>query len=286
VFKSTSGGLWIPADTGLTPTSAINDLAIDPSAPGTIYAGTWGVYKTTNSGDTWNPARTDLPYEYVRTLAIDPNTIPSTLYAGLEDQGVYKSTNSGDSWVSKNIGLTNTDIMDLTIDPTTPGTLYAGTWGDGLFRSMNGGDSWSNIGLIGKGVYILAIDPTNTSILYAGTNEDGVYKSINGGISWDQIYAEPNPYITSVESIAIDPVNPSLLYATIFGSGVVMSTNSGGSWSPINSGLTNLLVSTLLIDPVTAGTVYAGMYLPGGGVFQFEYQETITLKVLLPLILR
>jgi hypothetical protein len=155
-----------------------------------------------------------------------------------------------------------------------------------VFKSTNGGDSWSNIGLIGKGVYTLEIDPINTSILYAGTNEDGVYKSINGGISWDQVYTGPGPGITSVRSIAIDQINPSILYAGIWGGGVVMSTNSGVSWNPINTGLTSPYVYTLLIDPVTPGTVYAGTYIPEGGVFQFEYQETATLKVFLPLALQ
>ena len=69
-----------------------------------------------------------------------------------------------------NIGLTDTRVYALAIDPATPATLYAGT-GGGVFKSTNGGGEWRafNTGLTNISVYALAIDPETPTILYAGT---------------------------------------------------------------------------------------------------------------------
>ena len=64
-------------------------LAIDPAAPSTIYAGTWGgVFKSTNGGAAWSAVNTGLTNTDVYALAIDPVT-PSMLYAGTWGGGVF-----------------------------------------------------------------------------------------------------------------------------------------------------------------------------------------------------
>ena len=85
-------------NTGLTcvlqlipnPTTCnIAALALDPTTPTTLYAGTWegGVFKTTDGGGSWRPVNTGLPCGpppctvSVTALALDPTT-PTTLYAG------------------------------------------------------------------------------------------------------------------------------------------------------------------------------------------------------------
>ena len=73
----------------------ILSLAVDPSDPDVVYAGTIrnGVYKSTDGGDTWAGPYGPQDYEAL-TLAIDPaNT--STLYAGFAGRGLYKSTDGG-----------------------------------------------------------------------------------------------------------------------------------------------------------------------------------------------
>ena len=84
----------------------IGALAIDPSTPGTLYAGTQGggmfrsggVFKSTDGGATWSAANDGLPMNaQVQTLAIDPAT-PRTLYAGTADGSVFRSTNGGATW--------------------------------------------------------------------------------------------------------------------------------------------------------------------------------------------
>ena len=45
------------------------------------------------------------------------------------------------------------------------------------------------------------------------------------------------------------------------------STDGGNHWSPVNSGLTNLAIQALTVDPLNSATVYAGT---GTGVFMSE----------------
>jgi hypothetical protein len=101
-------------------------LAIDPSAPSTIYAGFGGVgvYKSMDGGNTWFLSSTGMFSSNNTYLAIDPST-PSTIYAGT-GSGVYKSTNGGCSWSQVNTGLTSTNISALVTNPTA---IYAGTYG-------------------------------------------------------------------------------------------------------------------------------------------------------------
>jgi hypothetical protein len=67
---------------------SVSALAIDPTTPSTLYAGTngGGVFQSTNSGGSWSPVNSGLSGGAltVYALAIDPST-PSTLYAGTEE---------------------------------------------------------------------------------------------------------------------------------------------------------------------------------------------------------
>jgi hypothetical protein len=271
----------------------VGSLAIDPTTPTTLYAGTGGgVFKSTNGGGNWSAANAGLPGGAVGTLAIDPTT-PTTLYAGTISGGVFKSTNGGGNWSAANTGLpAKTYVSAVAIDPTTPTTLYAGTAG-GVFKSTDGGGNWSaaNTGLVRNipglpptipGLLALAIDPTTPTTLYAGT-EFGVFKSTDGGDNWSAASTGLAPTIpdlppnypappTGIRALVIDPTTPTTLYAgtmttfngRILSSGVFKSTNGGGNWSAANTGLpANTYVSALAIDSTTPTTLYAGTFYAG-----------------------
>jgi photosystem II stability/assembly factor-like uncharacterized protein len=264
VFQSTDGGgSWSAVNTGLTSKNVLA-LAINPTTPTTLYAGTYsgGVFQSTDGGGSWSAVNTGLNTQ-VYALAINPTT-PTTLYAGTFG-GVFRSTDGGSSWSAVNTGLTMLNVFTLAINPTTPTTLYAGPGGGGVFQSTDGDSSWSavNTGLTTLDVRALAINPTAPTTLYAGTNGGGVFQSTDGGGSWSA--ANTGLINTQVWALAINPTTPTTLYAGTIGSGVFQSTNGGSSWSAVNTGLTSLYVFTLAINPTTPTTVYAGT--EGGGVF-------------------
>ena len=257
-------------------------LAIDPSTPATVYAGTnGGVFKSANGGTSWTAVLTSTE---VLALAIDPST-PATLYAGTFG-GVFKTTNGGDSWTAVNSGLTNTTLdSPLAIDPSTPATLYAGASGSGgVFKSTDGGMIWTNVGSFSTGLTVtqvlaLAIDPSTPATLYAGTGNffslgGGIFKSINGGTSWTSVgNVSTGLPATPVLALAIDPSTPATLYAGTGNSvllglqtgGIFKSANGGTTWTAASSGLTDTNVFALAIDPSTPATLYAGTY---DGVFK------------------
>src|SRR2546426_830419 len=217
----------------------INALAIDPQTPTTLYAGTsgHGVFKSTDGGGNWSAVNTGLTTPcgaiWVNALAIDPQT-PATLYAGTYSSGVFKSTDAGVTWGAVNTGLTSLYVRALVTSPLTPTTLYAGTtrfsypesWtGGAVFKSTDGGESWSivNTGLRAPVVGALAIDPKAPANVYAGTGDD--FSAAAGGIFRRADFLD------------------------------------SWSWNP-SSGLTGSVkyVPTLVFDPQTPTTLYAGMW--------------------------
>jgi hypothetical protein len=144
---------WIRLGPELGYGEAIGALAIDPTSPQILYAGTLDsqVLKSTNGGGSWIYINTGLTYSSsskpaIHVLAVDPMA-PQTLYAGTGfGGGVFKSTNGGGNWSAVNTGLTWSEIQALVIDRKNPQTLYAGAWrGAGVFKSTNGGNTWSAI---------------------------------------------------------------------------------------------------------------------------------------------
>ena len=269
VFKSTDGGTtWNAVNTGLTtvlnpidvPTLEVDALAIDTS--GNIYASTneAGVFKSTDRGATWARVNTGLPaYPFVGPLAIDPWS--NTVYAGADVAGgVFKSTDGGATWSAVNTGLNDLGVVRLAIDPTLSNTVYAGTWGAGVFKSTDGGAAWSavNTGLPDPFfVQGLAIDPTAHNRVYSG--DVGVFKSTDGGNNWSAVGTN----LGVINNLVIDPT--SNVYALEASQGVIKSTDGGAAWSVV-TGLTNLNVNTLAIDPTTSTTIYAGTF--GTGVIK------------------
>ena len=88
-------------------------LAVDPTNPSTLYAGTLGgrVFKSTDMGAHWAAINNGLT-TIVLALAVDP-TNSSTLYAGGRG-GVFKSTDMGAHWAVINNGLTNYEWFQPT----------------------------------------------------------------------------------------------------------------------------------------------------------------------------
>src|SRR5581483_4235086 len=188
VAKSIDGAVtWMAASTGLPsgPTSGIATLAIDPTASGTLYAGTSGalfssgtIYKTIDGGNSWNPSGTGLPTSTILnpltidSIVVDPAT-PTRVYAAAYSFGVFVSTDGGASWSQANNASLDPSVRVLAIDPVVPTTIYAGT-DSGVYRSLDRGVSWTGGGGGLTDVNIIAIDPGNAGLMYAATQQ-GVY---------------------------------------------------------------------------------------------------------------
>jgi photosystem II stability/assembly factor-like uncharacterized protein len=240
-------------------------LALDPTSPLTIYAGTGrGVFKSTNGGESWNSA--GLSGMSVSILAVDPIT-PSTLYAGL-DTHIQKSTDGGGSWTALGLNVSagaNAGppfIGTIILDPLTPSTLYvlAGGPGSAIYKSTDGGASWNAINP-GPFARLLAIDPTAPSTLYAIRFVSGLSKSTDGGANWTA-----TGFTNDVLALAVDPANSNILYASTSGPGqaIFKSTDGGKNWNAVNTSLPP--VASLVLSRASSSTIYAATF--SGGIFK------------------
>ena len=102
----------------------VNCLAMDPSAPGTVYSGrkAGGVLKTTDAGKTWAPAGKWDEIASVRALAVDP-AHPHTVYAGTFSGRVMKSTDAGAHWARLPLDVYSTPIQAIAVDPKNSRTI-------------------------------------------------------------------------------------------------------------------------------------------------------------------
>ena len=71
------------------------------------------------------------------------------------------------------------------------------------------------------------------------------------------------PFGGSVVCISYQPQVQGLVYVGTWGGGVYKSTDSGAHWSPASSGLDNLYINSLAVDPSNADVLYAGTYSMG-----------------------
>jgi hypothetical protein len=79
--------------------------------------------------------------------------------------------------------------------------------------------------------------------------------------AWSQLPSGP----PAVEApVGLCPGDPGLVYIGTFGGGVLRSRDEGRTFQAANTGLTNLAVSAMVVDPIHCEFVYAATF--GGGV--------------------
>ncbi len=191
-FGSVNGGVWKTTDAGVVwtpifdgrPVASIGALAVAPSDPKTIYAGTGesdiredlssgnGVYKSTDAGATWNHIGLE-DTRQISQMVIDPQN-PNVVFVGAlghafgsgvsssnQQRGVYKSGDGGAHWTRVLDPGPEIGISDLAMCASAPKLLFAGAWhvrrppwsayapidgpGSGLYRSQDGGRTWSRL---------------------------------------------------------------------------------------------------------------------------------------------
>jgi len=250
-FTKNGGATWTAVSTGYE-TSA---LAFDPSDPSIVYAATGGALaRSADGGATYTPVVLDSAY----CVAIDP-TSPLVVYAGTTDH-VYKSVDRGLHWTPVYTGPGHSFVNAIAVDPVEPRVVWAGMTFGGLQKSTNGGASWSAVsGSVPMGISAIAVHPTASStVLVLGMS--GVSRTTDGGATWSSV---ANLWGSDGDLVA-DRAAPGTFYAA-GSNGVVHTADAGATWNHLDSGLTNLDVQALAIDPSDHTRLYAGTN--GGGVF-------------------
>jgi photosystem II stability/assembly factor-like uncharacterized protein len=265
----------------------ISSLTFDPTDPNILYAttglGDWcgggnpgdpnpvgfGIWKSTNGGDTWFPINNGLADLTVSHLVIDPSD-PQTLYAAVgcvDDDihlsgNVFKSTNGGATWQMLDGVSPDTPITRLALYPGDPQKVYALGYA-GVFYSEDGGTTWDKLDETFKAAvytffYEHAFAPDDPQTMYVGTYAGGVIKSVDGGRNWFEVNGlrHQGAVLGNSYGMALDPSDPDTMYATTIG-GVFKTTNGGETWRFIGQGVFQHL-RQIAIDPTDPQRLYLG----------------------------
>ncbi|MGH7391767.1 MAG: WD40/YVTN/BNR-like repeat-containing protein [Candidatus Rokuibacteriota bacterium] len=252
-----------------------------PLEPETLYLAAFGggVYRSVDGGRRWSTVTNGLDELTVLTLALDPVS-PRVIYAGT-DAGVFVSRNGGTTWRRTGAAVAHRNIRSLLVSPTRPTVLYAAT-DQGIQWSWDGGVTWAprSAGITSSDVRVLRIDPARPARFFAA-GFGGVLRSDDEGRSWSP--ANRGLGDLRVRALALDPARPGVLYAGTAGRGIFETVDGADHWRPINEGLRNLTVLSLLVagsGDRFAGTV-GGVYRRPASASKWELvgEDVLTLTV-------
>jgi photosystem II stability/assembly factor-like uncharacterized protein len=236
-FGAASGGVWKTTDGARTfapvfddqPVQAIGALAVAPSNPRIVWAGT---------GEAWAIRDSDVMGD-----------------------GVYRSTDAGATW--KHMGLRETGrIGRILIHPRNPDIVYVCALGRatgpqqerGVFRTLDGGATWQHTLFVDErtGCSGLAMDANDPKVLFAGTWEvvmhtwamfsggpgSGVYVSRDSGSTWRRLTHPglPRSPVGKID-VAVAPSNSKRVYA------LIQTANQGSLWRSDDGGAAWQVVS-------------------------------------------
>jgi photosystem II stability/assembly factor-like uncharacterized protein len=201
-YKSLNDGTsW--KEIGNTIPEQVTSIAVDPTDPNRVYAGTeWSVYRSSDGGQTW---QRNEGFAFAYALVIDSSN-PNIIYAGY-DKKCYKSTDRGVNWTEYTSGLSGKCHKLLV----SSNQVYFASSG-GIFKSTDGGATWAarQNGLNASLIPALALAPSSPNLIYTEVASNGFFKSANGGSSWQRL---PDfEKCGSITRIAINPTNANKLF--------------------------------------------------------------------------
>lgn len=252
---------------------------------GVFAATTKGLYRSLDSGRTWNVI--GVPNDDVYDVAILGTDGLSLLAAS--NKGVQRSINGGTSWqvmtfpltvvtTSANANSTRATVQYITQQRALPTyalqtlksgnttILFAGT-SQGIFRSTDNGTTWSSTGTVSSAVMAQKTVRTLVllgDILYAAVWNDGIYQSPDKGITWTTVDVIPGS--SAEKTFRVLSVYGSTIYAGSSEGNLYQSQN-GRAWTKIavagnngRSGIDARGVEALAQhENVVIGAVYNGI---------------------------
>jgi photosystem II stability/assembly factor-like uncharacterized protein len=278
-FGGAGGGVWKSADAGRTwrglmqneRASAIGALAVAPSDPRVLYAGTGqpdarydimageGVYRSADGGESWTRVGLETS-RHIGAILVHPKDANRVLVASLghvfgsdPQRGVFLTRDGGKRWQPVLQTPDSVGAVDLAWDPNQPNVVFAATWqmrlhpwldyfmpqggrGSGVWRSDDGGEHWRRLagGL-----------PTGR----VGRIGIAVARGSSGRIIYACIQAYPPA--TTGASAAAATAPP--------GSGLYRSDDGGESWKLVNpdGSLGSSYFGRVIVAPDDAECVYA-----------------------------
>jgi photosystem II stability/assembly factor-like uncharacterized protein len=207
VYKSTDGGTTWKAVLRVDDKTGAVELSMDATNPRILYAAMWehgrlpwkvisggpgsGLYKSTDSGETWEKMTKGLPEEMGKMAIAVSRSNPDKVYALIESdstkdaRGLYVSTDAGKSWshVTSEPRLVQRAwyYIELFVDPRSENTIYV--LSAPALRSNDGGKTWETLSGTHGDYHDLWINP-HDSHNFVISNDGGAAITFDKGKSW------------------------------------------------------------------------------------------------------
>ncbi|MEZ5462624.1 hypothetical protein [Dokdonella sp.] len=233
IYKSSDGGATWKQVLYVDERTGASELSMDASNPRILYAAMWehgrlpwkvisggpgsGLYKSTDSGDTWERLSEGLPKEMGKTaIAVSPAN-PDKVYALIEtdsykdERGLYMSSNAGKNWkkISSEPRLVQRAwyYIELFADPGNENTIYV--MSAPALRSDDGGKTWETLTAPHGDFHDLWINPDDANNFII-SNDGGASISFDRGRSWS---SQDNMPTAQFYRINVDNQFPYRIYA-------------------------------------------------------------------------
>ncbi len=207
VFKTTDGGRTWTHALKISPKTGVNDLAMDPKDPNTLYAAAWQRQRR-----KWNDPRVE---------------------EGFNESLIYKTTDAGKTWTKLTNGLPPSNLsgrIGLAIAASNPNVVYAfydnyecdtqTPAANAQGRGSNPGGSAAKCAIKGNEVY-RSNDKGATWKKISGQNDDDAQKAFMKGMS--------NTYAWVFGNIRVDPTDENTIYTLALG--VSVSRDGGKTFT-------------------------------------------------------
>lgn len=287
IYKSTDGGAtW--KNMGLKESQHISKIIIHPTNSNIIWTavqgplwskgGERGLYKSTDSGNSWKKVLGDNEWTGVTDIIIDPRD-PNRMYAatwqrhrnvasylgGGPNTAIYRSEDGGENWTKLKNGLPKSNMgkIGLAISPQKPDVVYAAIELDrtkgGVFRSDNRGEKWTKMSNAVSG----ATGPHYYQELYASPHEfDKLYLmdvraqvSSDGGKTFQRLKEEHKH--SDNHSLAFSKTNSDYLLIGTDG-GIYESFDGAKNWRFIDNLPITQYYKLALDDSTPFYNIYGG----------------------------
>lgn len=207
VYKSTDGGATWKNTLFVNDKTGASELSMDANNPRILYVAMWehgrlpwkvisggpgsGLYKSTDSGETWNKMTEGLPEKMGKMAIAVSRSNSEKVYALIEsdsyedERGLYVSNNGGKSWnqVTNDNRLVQRAwyYIELFIDPKNENTIYV--LSAPALRSDDGGRTWTNLRGTHGDFHDLWINPDNPNNMII-SNDGGSAVTFDKGKIW------------------------------------------------------------------------------------------------------
>lgn len=280
IYKSVDGGnSFSPVSSGINSGNVSRiALAVTSANPEYIYAlcsgndgGFYGVYKSTNSGNTWSET-VNSSYGnllgwasdgsgsggqgwYDLTIAVSPLDANIVFTGGVN---IWKSLDGGYSWDinahwygDNGVAYVHADQHYFAYNPLT-NELFSGNDG-GLHKTINGTD-WTDLsdGLQILQMYRIGLAATNPNVVVTGTQDNGSMKYDNGNW-WATIGGD------GMECL-VDYSDEKIMYAEYYYGAISKSIDGGYNFFDIKPPLSpnGAWVTPYVIHPTDHNTLFMG----------------------------